>query len=49
MKHWGPAAPHTAVCERVFESHRQSVKKNLYSDVIPTEAGAYSRRLLSAI
>mmetsp|Transcript_14639 Transcript_14639/g.35362 ORF Transcript_14639/g.35362 Transcript_14639/m.35362 type:complete len:472 (+) Transcript_14639:269-1684(+) len=41
LKHWGPTVAATSVCDKVFESHRQSVKKNLYSDVITTDGKQY--------
>ena len=41
LKHWGPTVPHQAVCDKVFASHRASVKANLYSDVITTEGKQY--------
>jgi len=41
LKHWGPTVAHAAVCDKVFASHRNSVKNNLYSDVIATEGKQY--------
>ena len=33
--------PHAAVLDKVFASHRESVKHNLYSDVLTTEGKQY--------
>tara|TARA_B110000977_G_scaffold176526_1_gene232311 strand:+ start:27120 stop:28553 length:1434 start_codon:yes stop_codon:yes gene_type:complete len=41
LKHWGPTVPHAAVLDKVFKSHRESVKQNLYSDVLTTEGEQY--------
>ena len=41
LKHWGPTVPHAAVLDKVFASHRESVKHNLYSDVLTTEGKQY--------
>jgi hypothetical protein len=41
LKHWGPTVAHTPVVEKVFAAHRNSVKNNLYSDVLATEGKQY--------
>ena len=41
LKHWGPTVAHAPVLDKVFASHRNSVKNNLYSDVITTEGKQY--------
>ena len=41
LKHWGPTVPHGPVCDKVFASHRNSVKNNIYSDVVTTEGKQY--------
>ena len=41
LKHWGPTVAHGPVLDKVFVSHRNSVKNNLYSDVITTEGKQY--------
>lgn len=41
LKHWGPTVATGPVCDRVFASHRASVKNNMYSDVVTNEGKQY--------
>ena len=41
LKHWGATVGHVSVLEKVFASHRASVKHNLYADVLTTEGKQY--------